>query len=211
MSIEESLAEKAAALTSRSQQRRASRTPKWEPSSLDDLASGRVLAFDQTFSKTGWVMVEVRDGALTIHAKGFINEPPIPDNAKFEDILQRSEWMYDRICLAIAEVLGHMFDFDVVHEAPILHGLRVESSLLGALAVRLACVRLLSRRPSIVENRRMLAILLPPGERMNQVGKGHITRGLLPFLDTRKGWNEHTRDGLALAITYLYDKKRAAL
>lgn len=169
----------------------------------ETIPDGRVLAFDQTFSKTGWCFVIVKDGKIGVIGKGFIQEPPIPDKPAFEDILQRSEWMYDRICDVIYEVQQHTYDIDICHEAPVLHAHRVESSLLGGFAVRLAARRVMGKTPIIVENRHMLGLLVPPDERYNQKGKSHITRALLPYVDTAKGWNEHTRDSLALALTFL--------
>lgn len=204
MSTAESLAAKAAEITGKAPKRKKK---EWEPPTLDDFADGHVLAFDQTFSKTGWCFVIVLDGVIDVIAKGFLQEPPIPDKPAFEDILQRAEWMHDRILGVIQETQKHTYDFTVVHEAPVLHAMRVEASLLGGLAVRMACRRVLGRLPYIIENRRMLGLLVPPDERYNMTGKSHITRALLPYVDTRKGWNEHNRDGLALALTYLHDKE----
>jgi hypothetical protein len=206
VSVEESLADKAAALKGVAVKR--SRKTTWIKPTGEDFADGLVLAFDQTFSKTGWCLVDVKDGEVDVQIKGFIQEPPIPDKPAFEDILQRSEWMYDRIYAVIWEAT-EWGPFGVVHEAPVLHAMRVEASLLGALAVRLATRKVLGQSPVIIENRRMLGLLVPPDERYNQTGKSHITRALLPYYDTRKGWNEHNRDALALALTHLYDKKRA--
>lgn len=201
--VEQALAAKAAEVIDKAPKRKAK--PTWvRPEVIPD---GRVLAFDQTFSKTGWCFVIVTDGVIEVRAKGFIQEPPIPDLKGFEDILQRSEWMYGRILDVIVDTMRDTYDIAVVHEAPVLHAMRVEASLLGGFAVRLATRRAMSRAPHIVENRRMLGLLVPPDERYNQTGKGHITRALLPYVDTRKGWNEHNRDGLALALTYLYDKE----
>lgn len=171
------------------------------------IPDGRVLAFDQTFSKTGWCYVVVQNGVIEVRAKGFIQEPPIPDTPAFADILQRSEWMHDRIKAVIWDTLRDTYDFTIVHEAPVLHAMRVEASLLGAFAVRMATRQITTKTPVIVENRRMLGLLVPPDERYNMPGKSHITRALLPYVDTRKGWNEHNRDALSLALTYLHDKE----
>lgn len=203
MSLAESLAAKAAEVKDKAPKKKAKST--WaRPEVIPD---GRVLAFDQTFSKTGWCFVVVQDGAIDVRAKGFIQEPPIPDMPAFEDIIQRSEWMYDRLCGVLRIIQADTWDFTVVHEAPVLHAMRVEASLLGALAVRLAVRRVMGMTPRIIENRRMLGVLVPPDERYNMTGKSHITRALLPYVDTRKGWNEHNRDSLALALTYLHDKE----
>ncbi len=208
MTLEASLAEKAATLRAKAPK---SRKVIWNRPVPSSFSEGTVLSFDQTFSKTGWCLVRVEDRSIDVLAKGFIQEPPIPDTAKFEDILQRSEWMYDRIGHVIrSEVIDRALDgdgFTVIHEAPILHGMRIEASLLGGFAVRIATRRALGTIPVIVENRRMLAVLVPPEERLNQAGKSHITRALLPYWDTRKGWNEHNRDALALGLTYLHDKE----
>lgn len=206
MSIEESLAEKAAVLVSKSEQRRASRTPPWTPPSVDDIGEGTVLAFDQTFSKTGWVLLS---GPLTVIRKGYLYEPPIPDSLRFFDVLQRTDWMGDRIRQVVLDVYEEYGagGFDVVHEMPILQGMRVESSLLGATKVWEACKYLALPTPTILSKTRVAGLLCPPGDRK---GKSAITRGLAALIDTSKGWNEHNRDALALAITFLHDKKRDA-
>lgn len=201
MSIEASLAEKAATL----KKKPGKAKPVWaRPEVIPD---GRVLAFDQTFSKTGWCFVIVKGGKIEVVAKGFIQQPPIPDTAAFEDILQRSELMHDRVKDVIWDTMRHTYDFDIVHEAPVLHAMRVEASLLGAFAVRMAAKAIASRKPVIIENRKMLGLLVPPDQRYNQIGKSHITRALLPYVDTRRGWNEHNRDALSLALTHLHDKE----
>lgn len=208
MSIQQSLADKAAVLKGKQPQKRKS---TWKRPTKDDLAYGQVLAFDQTFSKTGWVLLSNTEHGFDVVAKGFIQEPPIPDESqKFRDILQRTEWMGERIHRALVDCLHTLPGLHVVHEAPILHGNRIEASLLGAVKVWEACKAEEISKPGIVENRRMLTVLVPPGERVNQTGKSHIRRALAHLVDTSTGWNEHNRDALALALTYLIDKKRAA-
>jgi hypothetical protein len=201
MNVGESLAEKAAALQGKA---KAKKKPDWSrPATIPD---GRVLMFDQTFSKTGWCFLTVQKGVLDVVDKGFLQEPPIPDTPKFEDILQRTEWMYDRMCQVMATCRLHTYDFTVGHEAPILHGNRVEASLMGGFACRLACRHVLGKKPRIIENRTMLGLLVPPDERYNQVGKSHIKRALMPYWDVSHGWNEHNRDALALGLTHLLTK-----
>ena len=206
-SVQASLAEKAAVL--KGKQPAKKRKSTWHQPTLEDLAEGTVLAFDQTFSKTGFAVVKRGLFGLTVLAHGFLNEPPIPDSPRFWDILQRTEWMGERMGGVVRDtrsMLGPGQGFEVVHEAPILHGMRVESSLLGAVKVWEACKANGLPQPTIVENRHMLNTLCPPTDRS---GKPAIKRAVNQFHDTNKGWNEHNRDALALALTHLIFKKRA--
>lgn len=208
MSTQQRLVEAAEALKGKTKPKKST----WKAPTPEALAEGKVLAFDQTFSKTGWALLDTTQGGCTVLTKGYIQEPPIPDeSSRFRDILRRTDWMGERITEVVRDCLHVFGRVEVLHEAPILHGNRVEASLLGAVKVWEACKTYHLGQPVIIENRRMLTVLVPPGERVNQTGKSHIRRALEPFVDTSgRGWNEHNRDALALALTYLHDKKKAA-
>lgn len=192
--------------------KKAKRAPRqWRQPTLDDLADGHVFAFDQTFSKTGWALVrnDQQHGGFTVLARGFIAEPPIPDSPRFWDILQRTAWMGDRITRVLKDHWVSGRDIAIVHEQPILQGMRIESSLLGAVKVWDAAHAMGQGTPTIISKTHVAGVLMPPSDRS---GKGAVTRALSHFIDTTKradGWNEHTRDALVLAITYLYDQKQA--
>lgn len=183
------------------------RAPTWE-----DFANGLVCSFDQTFTNTGWVIFRKRDSEVEVIDRGTLREPPVPGLKGFEDTLQRAEWMCERIAtippkaVACEDVLtGEECVF--VHEIPAVQGMRIESSLLGALGVRQAVTALPEPRKRIaVGNQHMKVVMLPMEMRHE---KRFITTAVNRYTDTR-GWNEHTRDALALGLTYLYDAKRAS-
>lgn len=187
------------------------RAPKkvWAAPKLEDFANGLVCAFDQTFTNTGWAILRKDDDWVQVLDKGTIREPPVPGLKGFEDTLQRAEWMCERIKPIPEKALTyakHDESCVFVHEIPAVQGMRIESSLLGALGVRQAVTALRDPYKRVaVGNQHMKAVMLPPEMRHE---KRFITTAVNRYTDTR-GWNEHTRDALALGLTYLYDVKRA--
>ena len=176
------------------------------PPDISDFAPGHVLAFDQTFSKTGFVHLWFNGTTLAILRRGVILEPPIPDLSGQEDTLQRATWMAERIRNIHSECSNAIMDngnLVVLHERPATSGYRIESSLMGALGIWLA---LSPRRPEIVSSTHVRAVLT--GQAHSRA-KSLITAAVNRYIDT-KGWNADQRDALALALTYLYDKKQAA-
>lgn len=183
---------------------------EWAAPTLADFANGLVCTFDQTFSNTGWVIFRKTDDEVDVIDHGTLREPPVPDLKGFEDTLQRAEWMCERILpipLRAYQHEGASEEIVYVHEIPAVQGHRIESSLLGALGVRQAVTALpVPRKRVAVGNQHMKSVLLPVELRSE---KRHVTAALNRYTNTR-GWNEHTRDALALGLTYLYDVKRAS-
>lgn len=195
-----------AALTLKAKGRAPKAKKVWEPPALSDFAPGHVLAFDQTFSNTGFCHIWFSGTTLSILRRGVIKEPPIPDLSGQEDTLQRACWMAERIRNIYVECSNAIMDngnLTVVHERPIVHGMRIESSLLGGLGVWLA---ISPKKPVLIHNTRMRSVMTGQA-RSNS--KALITEACERYLST-KGWNSDQRDALCLALTYLYDKKRAA-
>lgn len=188
------------------------RQQEWVAPTLADLAIGSVLAFDQTFSKTGWVFLTSYDDSLHVVAKGVIKEPPTQWSG-FEDTLVRALWMSERI----AHVVGIYKDSQptcvpqppaVVHEMPAVKGYRPESSLLAALAVRQAASAH-DLPVFMVSNTHMRRVLTPPGS--DPTSKVPVRLAVSRYRDTSKGWNQDERDALALGLTFLYDRKKTGL
>lgn len=203
MSVERSLADKAKALKAGAKAPRKKK--EWVPPTLADFAPGHVLAFDQTFSNTGYCHIWFSGTTLSVLARGIIREPPLPDLTGQEDTLQRATWMAERIKNIHWECSNAIMqngDLVVVHERPIVHGMRIESSLLGGLGVWLAVS---PKKPVLIHNTRMRGVMTGQ-PRSNS--KALITEACNRYIDT-KGWNADQRDALCLALTYLYDKKRA--
>lgn len=182
----------------------------WQAPALDRFAYGTVLAFDQTFSKTGFCLLRHDEHGLDVIRKGKLVEPPLPDLKGFADTIQRSVWMTERIHNIIAECNSQFVVPDkqlrVAHEMPAAHGHRIESSLIGAIAVNLACERLRLPKPAMVAKQHVAAVLCPPSDR---TGKPAIKRATMRYLDTNtRDWVEDTRDAFAIALTYLYDRQQ---
>lgn len=208
MSIEASLADKAATLKGKAPK---SRKKVWNAPLATDFKQGLVLAFDQTFSSTGWALVWCDgQGDIEVWAKGYINETKrIPDVPAVDDVLMRTSNMGHRIKKVFVqvrteEVRHNVARFVVVHEQPMLNGYRPESALLGAREVRRVSEE--EQRPVVtISNTRRITLLVDPDDRMN--GKPAIKRALSRYVPVaEKGWNEHTRDALALALVYLHDR-----
>lgn len=203
MSIEQSLADKAAELTGRAPKKKRT---TWAAPTMEDFAYGTVFAFDQTVSKTGYCLIKNGGlGHIQVFRHGKLVEPPIPDLVGFEDVLQRATWMAERIRAVIWEAQGLHPDLVVVHERPIVAGHRIESSMLGALGVSLACSSLGIKR-FMIASQHTYKVLCPPEDRGVKPG---ITRAVARYFDHTGGrdWNQDSRDALALALTYLYDQK----
>lgn len=211
MSIEDLLAEKAAALKGKAKPKKAKAA--WQPPLVTSFKEGLVLAFDQTFSSTGWALVYCDgQGDIQVWAKGYLNETKrIPDVPAVDDMLMRTANMGHRITEVFAqarmeEVRRNVARFVVVHEQPMLNGYRPESALLGAREVRRVFGEGSDRRPvTTISNTRRITMLVDPDDRPN--GKPAIKRALMRYVPvSEKGWNEHIRDALALALVYLHDK-----
>lgn len=199
-----SLEEKAAALKAGTKR---SKKPPWVQPTLDDLAYGTVLAFDQTITKTGFCLLSHRPSGLVVHDRGKMVEVAVPDLKGFADTLQRATWMAQRIRNLILSGKAEHTTMVVVHEMPAVVGHRLESSQMAALGVSLACEERYVPRV-MVSKQHVAAVLCPPDDRY---GKPAITRATCQFLDTKgRDWNQDSRDALALALTYLYDRKQAS-
>jgi len=183
---------------------------EWKRPGVDEFAEGSVLAFDQTFAKTGWCILTVYDGFLHIVAKGVLKEPPSQFRG-FEDTLMRALWMSDRITTVVVEYVMRQSSMVpqppvIVHEMPAVKGYRPESSLLAALAVRQAAARH-DLGVFMQSNSHMRTVMTPPGS--DRQSKVPLREAANHYLDTSKGWNQDERDALLLGLTHLYDRKRA--
>lgn len=182
------------------------RKSTWQPPEMDRFAYGTVFAFDQTATKTGYCLFTHGPGLLVVHRKGKLVEPPLPDLKGFADLIQRSVWMTERIQNVIFEAKQDHPEMAVAHEFPISQGYRVESSLVGAIAVNLACSHLCIKKPTMISKTRVASVLCPPEDR---IGKPAIGRAVNRYFDTAsREWNQDSRDAFAIGLTYLYELAR---
>jgi Holliday junction resolvasome RuvABC endonuclease subunit len=179
--------------------------PDWTPPTLEDFATGlRVQAFDQTLGSTGYVQVEVDewiDGrTVKVWAKDTIRPKPDPSLRSFVE-------KYDRQYLLAGELTKIIQCTDpVIYEMPAVHGWETESSLLAGSAVYDVTMENQGRRPVMISKNHVGSVLCND----SNAKKPEIRKALARYLPevAERSWNEHTRDALALALTYLYDAKR---
>lgn len=174
------------------------------------LADGYVMAIDQSLSATGWVVLQVENGAayvasanslfLPLEPKGGL--PALPKG--HEGNLRRAVAIHQHLTQAMALWKKEREGLVVVHEHPPLGGrmMRPESSLLAAGAVRIAAAE--HGLPVVmVDNQHSKALLA--GAR--NVTKSEWHKGLILFaIQGVHASNEGQRDALCLGITHCIDK-----
>lgn len=171
---------------------------KWEQPTVDDLAIGHVLAFDQTLSNTGmaWVIND-KQGLRAIDCANL--KPPPDDYKGHEGSIKKGLWLHSKFQRLRGECAGRNAQ-EIVYEQPPVMGYRIESSLMAAMALRLAWPTAVG-----IYNQHAKAIFLGPGQHTKADVKECINSYILP---PRSPWNEHVRDAVLLGLTYLYDLKK---
>lgn len=176
---------------------------EWVPPTLADLASGRILAFDQTINKTGFAMFGVKDGTFVEWEHGTLRVEADPLWTGHLDTLYRARMMSKEIRQVVNTWarLGPV----VVHELPAVHGYRTESSLLAAHAIQMACEEE-GLRYIAVANQHMKKVMIDN----SGVSKAEVKKAVLALTGASGSWNQDNADALALGCTYLYDFARAS-
>lgn len=189
------------------------RNKVWTEPQVEDFAQGWVLAFDQTLTKTGWVvLVNNRTDeyagkwlfpGLQIRAGGVLRPEKNESLRSFEETLAKAEAMAN----AIESVIEHYSWVNaIVHEMPSVAGHRVESSLMAAREIRRINA---GRRPVVMISRIAAYATLTGGGTFE---KKHMTeavnRLIPPENRTTERWTQDVHDAAGVALKYLYDKKR---
>ena len=178
----------------------------WTAPVREDFALGRVLAFDQTLTKTGFSLV-VHDNASLRVAEANLLLPEVDKSLKgFEQTFARAAWLDLRLPMLMA-LLAPQVDV-VVHEMPAVQGYRTESSLMAAQCVRRAARGAVGGVPvAMVSNQTMRKVLNAPEQRFEKKYVGQAVDALIPAEQrTAKRWNQDVHDSVGLALTYLYQK-----
>lgn len=182
----------------------------WTAPTEADFGHGTVLAFDQTVTKTGYAVV--RHGHDGLHVlDGNLIVPKAGNHLLgFEQTLVKSVAMEQALNMVLM-LVGGSIDV-VVHEMPAVTGYRIESSLLGAHAVRVATLNHARGVPvRSVSNQAMRAVLNTPEERHEKKYVGIAVNDLIPReRRTTQRWNQDVHDAVGLALTYLYQKAQKA-
>lgn len=158
---------------------------------------GRLLAFDQSLSSTGYALITGDDDGAFIWETGVLKSSH--DLRGHEKTLQRSvELVHD-----LDELLDRLGTVqDIVYETPPVGGrmIRPESSLLAAMAV-LVCTD--GYKPHMISKQKAAK---------RWTGKGNATKkevrdALMSFGYTPKewglAWNEHVSDSLSIGLLFM--------
>jgi len=196
--------------TLREKKVRAPRSKKkpWEPVTLDRLAYGTVLAFDQTLSKTGFSVVRhdqtgihVLEGNLILAAT---------DSVGFEETYAKAAYMehaIDRVTMFLSPAID-----SIVHEMPAVRGYRTESSLMAGYFVRRAAHHSARGVPVVMLSKTSAAALLIPPEK-DRTAKSNMSEAvndLIPRENRQtKRWNQDVHDSVGLAVLRLYKQKES--
>lgn len=180
------------------------------PPELGDFRTGTVLSFDQTLTKTGWSLVRVTAGGISVLFADLIKNP-MPDHTSFEQTLRRSVVMRHRM----EEVVGmHGLAVDaIVHEMPSVQGYRTESSLCGAQALWSVVDDF--NRQGMFTQAGPLAMISKQRAYAHLVGvyppeKRHVTEAVNRLIPAERRrmvhrWNQDIHDSVLNALEYLYD------
>lgn len=181
--------------------------PGWEPLTRDMLATGEVLAFDQSLSSTGWVLVRNNSYLLDVTSVGMIGGKREILRG-FEQDLTAGTDLYEQV----REILPLGVFADVVHEHPPMGG-KVKgmgtSSLLAALSVRIAA-RSMGREVIMLGAQPAKKMICGEANADKKVAHQALSKcaSWIEGYDTHVT-NEHKRDALLIALLRLYQKKRA--
>lgn len=171
-----------------------------------DFGLGTVLAFDQTATKTGFAVVRHGHDGLYVLDGNLVETKAGEGLVGFEQTLRKSVAM-EQALSRVVMLLGASVDA-IVHEMPAVSGYRIESSLLGAHAVRMAALAHARGVPvRTISNQAMRAVLNAPEQRDEKRYVGIAVDALIPRQQrTTKRWNQDVHDAVGLALTYLYQK-----
>lgn len=170
------------------------KTPR-KPSRIQVNFEGLVLAFDQTLSSTGWCLMRskgyiveaVRTGMCTTNA----------ENKGSDQDLVRGELIFNQF----QTVIENNEPMWIVHEAPPVGGgklSRPESSLLAALALRIAAAQYVTPLTMIHARKAKNRLTGNPGATKKEVREGVLWQ--LPTITDFKPLNEHVYDAAAIGL-----------
>ncbi len=162
----------------------------------------RILAFDQTLTNTGWVLFEAYGDEIQILRKGTLKcQTTLNSHESLLDKADQLEIHLYRLTERVSPLVTH--DFMVVMERPAVAGFRTESSLMAAREVARMCDSM-NWPWTMVANNTMKKFL----GLKTKSKKSEVRDALMKRVDvSSREWNEHSRDALALGLTYV-EKER---
>ncbi|MGW7100346.1 hypothetical protein [Streptomyces sp. NPDC054838] len=184
----------------------------WTPPRHEDFAHGLVQAYDQALVNTGAVIIRSNELGIHLLAAQMIR-PPADVQA-----IKSTEGNYAKADEVLAGVLrartGLAATADaVVYERPPVQGRRVDSITLAGREIH----RATEGRAIMVDNRHAKKILIGrAGTKTDPVTKADVKEAVERYITppprgSLMPWNEHIRDAVMLALTWLYDEKQRQL
>lgn len=160
---------------------------------------GRLLAFDQSLTSTGWSWLTVTERGISVTATGMITTEPDPNLKGYEDSLTRGTKIYTEALGVIAMVEPHL----VIHESPARYQVRTtnrEAPWCASMGIRCAVQVYGKCRVFMVQNNHMKSVLCgDPKATKKQVQAA--VRAIIPGLpESGQRLNEHIYDSIALGI-----------
>jgi hypothetical protein len=179
----------------------------WQPLTPDDLGHGRVLAFDQSLTATGWVkVIRGYDGVLVVGA-GKVRDLYSGEKNSIETQLRRGVEVFEQAYVLIDEATHA--GYSVIHESP-PNPAAVKGggygSLLAAQSVRNAAAL---AQTTIEQLGAQPAKTLICGSAKAQKPEAHAAlKDCFPWIEgSHLITNEAHRDALLIALLWLRRKK----
>ena len=182
--------------------------PAWHPPALEDFLPGATIAaFDASLLNTGWVVLRRWLGGIDIFGHGTIRPKTTATGymATWERALILEEELRNTLAMSFIRQESTL----MAVEAPSVGGgHRTESSLVAGFAVwridPIRCQRISATHVS--------AVLLGDPKIRSDARKPAIKEAVARYVPEvqGRGWTEHERDALSVALTRLFDMQEAA-
>lgn len=187
----------------RETRRAAPQRPPWHPPALEDFLPGvSIAAFDASLVNTGWVVLRKWLGGFDVFGHGTIRPKARATGymATWERARLLEEALHDTLAMSFIRQEGNL----MAVEAPSVGGgHRTESSLVAGLTVW----RLAPARCEAVSATHVSSVLLGDPRIRSTERKPAIKAAVCRYVPQAagRGWTEHERDALSVALTRLFD------
>jgi hypothetical protein len=179
----------------------------FEPPTEQDFETGFGVCFDQTLTKTGWSVLEHRNGRLMVWNADVI-VPEAPQGAyanEFERTFEKARQIEVGVRALLKSPAGQGADF-IVHEMPAVQGYRLESSLMAALIIRQQAALWCPKVSVYMISRRSAYGTLVGGSDLEKRDGTATVNRLVQRHNTRR-WNQDVHDSVLLGLKHLYDRE----
>lgn len=175
----------------------------WTRPEPPDFLWGKPLqVLDQSLGNCGLVRFEITDDGMIIVWAVMTLRPKIdPEYTSFRASYEKTFWLREQL-------VGELLPITTVMETPAVGGHRIESSLLAGYAVWDVVRDSQDQPPAMVSKRHVGLVLCNSADASKSEIREAVGWYLPASLASSGGWNQHTRDALAIGLTYLYDLKR---